>query len=406
MAETLRILMNAPSVHLGSPAAQNIHQTEFVRNLLEMGHEVCLIAGREEGGWGDRKKKVQEESEEIPGRIPDDAFVPVYSSKVPGNRLLFTLHSMRLVKKKIISFKPDIIHDRGYVFGGVGVLNANKSEIPSVIQIDDDWVLSESISSRIASTFVYERLALKWSSRIINMADAGFTVSKTLRDTVIEKYHARSSSIFVVPNGVDPNRFSPDVPPLGLRERYSIKGKMLIFVGALGPWHGVENLISAMGVLKRKKSQNITAVVVGGKNSDVIRYRELVKKMGLEKEVIFTGSISHAEVPSAIVEADVAVAPYPDIEFGFSPFKILEYMAVGKPVIASPLNSIKEILSSEEGILVECWDSEKFAEAIQNIVSDEKRIEEMGRRARKKVVERFTWRKATEKLLSVYRAVL
>ncbi len=381
--ESLRILMNAPSVRMGEPIAQNIHQEEFVRNLRDMGHEVHLVTRSQKGYDGDIHR--------------------IFSGDVPLARVMFNMDDYFTMERLILDVKPDIVHDRGYIFGGIGSFLARKYKVPSVMQIDDDWVRSESMTSPIASTRPYVRLAEWWTRKIVNLPDLEFTVSETLKKMIWKRYGVPEGRIGVVPNGVDTDFFRPDLEPLGLREKYGIKGVMVLFIGALGPWHGIDNLVRAMSLLKK---ENITALIIGGSAEDIETYRQMSRSLGMEKKLVFTGFIPHEQVPRALVEADIAVAPYPNMEFGFSPFKILEYMAAGRAIIASELPSIRELLTDKEAVIVRSWEAQELANAITGLAKDEERRRELGRRAREKAVREFTWRRSTERLVEIYRRAL
>ena len=103
---------------------------------------------------------------------------------------------------------------------------------------------------------------------------------------------------------------------------------MVVFVGALGPWHGIKEL----GEIAEKNS-SINVVVAGG------GYGENMPNVANLHHI---GRLSREEVPRLLVEADVGLAPYPNVDYGFSPLKIYEYMGCKLPVVATLLPSVEE----------------------------------------------------------------
>ena len=131
-----------------------------------------------------------------------------------------------------------------------------------------------------------------------------------------------------------------------------------------------------------------------------------VKKRKLEEKFVFTGFIKHGEMPKLISAADVGIAPYKlnkEMErygFYFSPIKIFEYMACGKPVVASDLDIIRDVISANKcGLLARLGNAEDFASKIEVLLRDEKMRERMGENGRRAVLK-YTWDSVADKILS------
>lgn len=393
--ESLSIAMVCPSVKIPENVAQSIHQWEFARNLAEMGHKVhlfCQLGPLDNGEW----------------HIDGVEYHPVYSPNIPYRRVVFTASSKRTLGRFLLHNSVDVIHDRGYLFGGSGIKNALRYKIPSLLQIDDNWLITEAQSSFIAKTKPYMYMGRRWIKWALSRASASFTVSHTLKSMIIKDIGGIGKErIYVVPNGVDPNKFTPNQKGYGLRNKYGINGHIVMFVGALGPWHGVNNLLNAAPrVLEANK--DVWFVIVGGRRRDEIEvFKQRTGALNISHRVVFTGQIPKEYIPKVLVEADVCVAPYPPVDFGFSPFKIFEYMATEKAVVASDLPSIREIIDhGRDGYLTEAWNPSALANAIIMLLEDKNTRATMGKRARAKILSEFTWRKATERLVELYRKVV
>lgn len=375
----MRVLMSSPSVRIPDKVAQSIHQMEFYRNLVEMGHEVDIVAMR---GEGQTDIEIQD----------------IFSRDVPLQRLFFNADTRKRLDRLLKERDYDLVHDRGYLFGGIGTVMAEKNGMPSVLQIDDDWIEMERRNARYLKVPFLLGKARKGCVEMIARATKGFTVSRKLKEIVRDSWGADVSNLEVVPNGVDTELFRPTGPDMEMCERLGLGERTMVFVGALGPWHGIDVLLEAVPMIQ-DKVDGFKVLVVGGKESDVRAYARTAVK-----DVIFTGRVPYEDVARYINLADLCVAPYPDIDYGFSPFKILEYMACGRPVICSDLGSLREIVTQDTAILFKAGDPKALAEG--TIRAFGMGLEDMGKRARQVVLEDFTWRRSTERLVQLYEKAL
>lgn len=387
----MRVCMVAPSVKIPEPLAQSIHQSEFAKNLVRRGIEVHLVCRR------DRSQPSQESGIFFHG---------VFSGELPFKRLIFTHSARRRVKALIREQDIDLIHDRGYLFGGSGISVAHRMGIPTILQIDDDWIKTEALVSRIAASKMHQEMALRWCRRTLQKAALAFAVSESLRNVAIKSWGADPRRIHVIPNGVDLDLFSPKATSFGLRERLGAQDERIIcFVGALGPWHGIDLLLTAFAQALKKRG-NLRLVVVGSaKEYSIGHLRNQTLQLGIAGRVHFLGRLEHHQIPGVLVDSDVAVAPYPEADFGFSPLKIFEYMACGVPAIVSDTPSTREIVSDgENGLLVRPGDAHGLAEALVRVLDDPD-LTEILRKGALEAAKSFSWENSTEKLIGLYKHV-
>jgi glycosyltransferase involved in cell wall biosynthesis len=389
----MKILMAAPAIMIPESIAQSVHQQQFAKNLVEMGHDLHLLCRRPPG--------VEEEEE---GGV---TYHRVMSEDFPLKRIVFTIDAVRQMRKLVDKGRFDVIHDRGYLFGAVGTKVGLEKGIPTVLQIDDDWVETEAMASRITSTPVYKMSALAWCRSLMKKSKVMFAVSETLRDLVSERWDADAKRISIVPNGVELETFRPDAKPLGVRKELGLEGKRVVcFIGALGPWHGLENLIQSIPCVLEEVPDAEFLLVGAMKEFGTSHLAEMAKEYGVSDKMHLLGRKLPAEVPRILVESDVAVAPYPARDFGFSPLKLFEYMACGIPIVCSDLPSTREIVENDRnGLLVPPEDKDSLAEAIVRILIDNN----LGRRLSVEGLRRvssFSWKESTKKLVNVYQRAL
>ncbi len=393
--------MVAPSVMFPEDVAQSIHQMEFARNLNSMGHDVNIIARRPKGSPPTEVWRWTSSMDPGGYRIDYDGETTLHRvrpGEIPLKRPFFTKRAKSIAKELTGSTSFDVIHDRGYLFGGAGIKVGQRSGLPSVLQIDDHWIETEARASMITSTTFYKEKALSWCKKAVPAATQSFTISTTLKRKVVEEWGADPSKVVTIPNGVDETRFRKEGDTWGLRDRFGLQdSRVAIFTGAIGPWHGTDRFINDLPSVIQE-IPDLQAVIVGGSDNAVEELRKQAASVGIGDKVHFTGRVSHEDVPKILREADVAVAPYPPEDLGFCPFKILEYMAMEIPTVATDLPSLREIINDgEDGVLV---DAHTGQWGLAMLIALEDRM--MGQRAREKILSRFTWRRSTEALLDLY----
>jgi glycosyltransferase involved in cell wall biosynthesis len=387
--------MVAPSVMIPEPVAQSIHQYEMAVRLVKAGVEVHLICRRPTA-----TKQLND------GII----YHKILSKDFKFKRPFFTMDTIIYLNKLMKKENFDVVHDRGYLFGGMGTIVGKKRNLPVVLQIDDDWIETESLVSKIGNSVFYKSLAKQWCIYLLKRIDKAFTVSESLKHIVVERWGITESQdkISIIPNGADIEKFNPNREPLGIKQELGIENsKIVTFIGALGPWHGVNFLISSAPLVKKKMPEVKFLIVGGAKEYDTNYLNSLIEELDVKDTIFMLGRRPHEEIPRILVESDIAVAPYPNKDFGFSPLKIFEYMSSGCPVITSDLKVLHEIIEDGvDGELVKPEDPQELSEAICKLLNDGSYAKKLGLNARKKVKKKFSWDKTTERLINLYEEVL
>jgi glycosyltransferase involved in cell wall biosynthesis len=180
----------------------------------------------------------------------------------------------------------------------------------------------------------------------------------------LEERHGTIAPSRVVPDGA---RLPNEVPTFeGLHSPPCV-----YYVGQLYPWKGVDVLVEAMGQVK-----DAELVVVGGlpPEPDLDRLKRLASSLSLEGRVRFRGFVPPPELEAERANADLFVIPLLDsttARLFTSPLKLFEAMASGRPVVASDLPSIREVLAHEENaLLVPPGDAHALAQAIESLLRD------------------------------------
>lgn len=210
----------------------------------------------------------------------------------------------------------------------------------------------------------------------------------------------------VIFNGVDTARFAPGVVPARSRESLGFAADDLVaaFAGRLVGWKGVGHAVDALAdpVLAPRP---VKLLVVGdGPERDALAVR--ARERGVAARVAFVGAVPHAEVPGWYALADVGVFPsIADEAFGIT---IAECMSCARPVVASYIGGIPEVVGNEGGAgrLVPPADPGAIAACLRELADDAARRRALGAAARARIVAQFTWRAAAERMLAALGAAL
>jgi glycosyltransferase involved in cell wall biosynthesis len=235
-----------------------------------------------------------------------------------------------------------------------------------------------------------------------------FVVSDVERRNLEERGVA-AEKIVVNPNGVDAERFRPDVGGVAVRRELGIRDDEVVagFVGTFGPWHGVEKLAAAIKLISPDVPVRFLLVGSGSLQVEIEKRLEAEVASG---RVIFTGAVGHDRVPRLLDACDILVAPHVPLadgsEFFGSPTKIFEYMAMGKGIVASRLGQIGEVLvDSETALLVEPGDVEELKAALVRLIEDEGLRKALGVRVREVAEREHTWTRNAQRVLDEFKSL-
>jgi len=293
--------------------------------------------------------------------------------------------------------KPDLVISRldSYVYSPAEV--ARRLSIPYIIEIDCPSAYEKQVfQTRYRST---GRLVRYLEEKYIKAGKEAFTISKQLKDYFVNRGFS-TEKITVIPNGADPDKFSPAIDSTEVKDRYNLNGNLVVgFVGSFIYWHGIENLVP---VIERSLEQdkNVKFLMVGNGGPLEPFLKEFIESNHLEERVILTGFVAHEDVPTHISAMDIVLAPYPDLDFFYySPLKVFEYMSCGKPVISTNVGQVAEIIDhGRTGYLTPPDDIAAINENITKLIRDDKKRETMGKEAREEILKFHTWDKRGEQL--------
>jgi glycosyltransferase involved in cell wall biosynthesis len=215
----------------------------------------------------------------------------------------------------------------------------------------------------------------------------------------------------ILPDGVDMERYEklpePQAARMALRqeagnENLELEQFTIGYTGHLYAGRGVEFILDLA-----ERLPDIQFLLAGGEPADVERNRQVARRREL-KRVILTGFVPNAALPTYQAACDVLLMPYGekvaassggDIARYLSPMKLFEYMACNRPVIASDLAPLQEILNASNALLLPARNLEAWSEAILHLRNHPEEGAKLAAQARLDAVQ-YSWEKRAERLLA------
>lgn len=283
----------------------------------------------------------------------------------------------------------DLIYERYSLFGVAGLTMARNLNIPFVLEVNAPLVREASEFRQL----LLPDLARGVEKFLFSGADHVIAVSEQVADYVHSV--AAETPVTVVPNGVSTEAHKNPGDVASWRKKLAVgaDAELIIgFVGSIRPWHGVHMLIEALAELVNRGTK-VSLALVGDNQMMFETLTQQCERLGVTDRVIFTGALPFETIPSVMAAIDILIAPYPEMdEFYFSPLKVFEYMAAGKPIVASRIGQITDILTHEKnGLLVAPGNPVEIANAITKLHGDKEFSHRLAAQAREDAVADHTW---------------
>ena len=228
----------------------------------------------------------------------------------------------------------------------------------------------------------------------LNKSDVVVTVSNNLKNMVLN-LDIKSDKIEVIKNGVDNSVFKiEDKEQARSKLGITNKEKIILYVGQLSKTKGLDYLLRAFETILTIKT-NVYLFIIGD-GSDAARLLTTVKSLGLENNVFLTGPRPNHEIPKWLAASDLLCLP--SLNEGL-PCVILEALSSGRPVVATNVGGIPEILDNDAtlGIMVPPKDEVALAEALTRALNTKWNAHQISSK-----VSDLSWEKVAEKYLTVF----
>ena len=322
--------------------------------------------------------------------------------------LHFSGRLAREAERALAGRRPSFVYQRYGLFALAGLELACRLGVPLVLEYNGSevWISRHWAGKPLR----HERLALEIETTLVRAARLVVVVSQPIRDQLVARGVA-PDRVLVNPNGVDPDRYAPDVDGGEVRRRLGLEGRRVLgFIGSFGRWHGAEVLADAFGRLLAARPEwreSVRLLMIGdGLTRSEVEAR--LERHGVRAQAVLTGVVAQQDGPAHLAACDVLVSPHvrnPDgTPFFGSPTKLFEYMAMGRGIVASRLDQIGEVLRHEESaLLVEPGDVEALVAGLARLVSDPELARRLGVAARRDALAHHTWSEHTRRIVDALR---
>jgi len=297
--------------------------------------------------------------------------------------------------------RPDIVFTRDL---GVAAFLAGLPELirPPVVYESHGYApdvasaLPSLVATAVAPSARKLRRLAKREAAVWQRADGFVTLTRALADDMAARFGTRPR-VAVVPDGVRIDQVPSVAAPSGR--------PIVAYAGHLYAWKGVDILLEALAALP-----DVDGLIVGGheREPDLARTKALAQQLGVAARVTFTGLVEPPQVRAWLARANVLVLPNPAsaISSRFtSPLKLFEYMAAQRPIVASDLPALREVLSPDENaVLVTPGSAPALAAGIRRVLDDPALATRVASRALATVAD-FSWDRRADRLEALFNAV-
>ena len=356
---------------------------DYRKQLEKQGHNVFIFTA-EHPGWED----------ENPNVFRFKSIDLNYKTSYP----LPIIYSPR-IGKVIRKLNLDIIHAHQFFLSGqIAWYHSRKLGIPLVFTYHTRYELYTHY------TPLPEELAKPLTQSLAtfyaNSFDAVIAPTKSIRDLLLE--YKIKKPIFVIPAGVDVNRFKKISGKEKIRGKYNISQDKILFltVSRLGKEKNVSFLLKSFQKINKIEKDTFLMIVGDGPEKENLEKESI--KLGLAEKIIFTGRIPNQKMPLYYSAADIFLFSSTSETQGVI---FVEAMASGIPTVAIKANGAKDIIIDGETGFLTSENYDDFSQAVLKIISNEDSRKKMSERAVKEA-QIFSIEKSTSNLLSFYKKTI
>ena len=362
------------------------HVYEISKELARRGHEVTVLTM-------DSTKTCQAQTKQ---KAILDNF-EVIRFKADFKIKTYELSSSLL--RTLLKIPADVFHAHGYSMFStdVAALAARLRKIPLILTSHGSW----------QATFPLSRLMLKFYDPAIWRSET-LLASKCI---ALTEYQANiflnmgvpRNRIELVPNGINLEDYSFRLPTESIIKEYNLGGKLISFIGVLTEKKAsaLVPLLRAFKDLRPDFPEAKIAIIGPDSYPDgyLSRLKHLVDCLGLNESVVFTGKIIGQRKIMLISASSIGLVVSTEETF---PLTCLEFMALGKPVIASRVGGIPYIIKDGyNGLLVDN-DSISMKISLRKLLSDPSFANRLGNNGRRLVLSTYAWQSVVDKLEKIY----
>ncbi len=388
----LRVLMIAPTSFF-SDYGGHIRILEEMRVLQAMGHEVAVVTyykGSNMPGLDIRRTRP------LPWRTDYE----VGSSR---HKLAFDVYLAAQSVIEALRYRPDVVHGHMHEGAIIGSVVAKLLRVPLVFDFQGSLSAEMVDHNFLAKDGRFYPWVFRLEKFITRLPAAILTSSRQATDLLREDFTVPMHRLQPLPDCADTTRFNPGNFPAEVRQNLKQKLRLppdrpiVAYLGLLTDYQGIPHLLQAAAILKQA-GESAHFLIMGYPNVD--HYQKLAAHLRVEDIVTFTGKVEYRDAPLYLSLGDIAVAPKMSSTEGSG--KLLNYMALAQPVVAYDSPVHREYLA-DLGVYAPLGDVNALAEGIATLLRAPVYGRELGQKLRQRAVTEYSWQRAGEEIVMLYR---
>lgn len=242
--------------------------------------------------------------------------------------------------------------------------------------------------------------------KFLRRAKGFFVLTNFIKEELGKEFKISSGKIMISHDAVDFELFNINIEKQKARELLNLplNKKILGYTGSfktMGKDKGINDILKALKILD-KDNKDFLFLAIGGNENDIAHYKQKAKEQSVFDYVNFISRVDLSKLAIYQKACDVLLMPYPNIKhytFYMSPLKMFEYMASGRPIVASDLPSIREILNDNNAVFFESDNPISLAEAIKNVLEDASLANKISQKALADV-RNYTWEERAKNIIN------
>lgn len=187
-------------------------------------------------------------------------------------------------------------------------------------------------------------------------------------------------------------------PAANIREELSLDGKIMMYIGNLEPYQGIDLLLESLH-LALKTDTNVSLVIIGGIEKDISNYRDIAEQMGIGDHVHFLGPRPVNKIGQYMSQADILVSPR--TQGTNTPMKVYSYLDSGVAVLATRLPTHTQVMDEDIAMLADP-EKENFSGAMLELLSDEELRKRLADNARVYIKREHSYATFKERIHELY----
>jgi glycosyltransferase involved in cell wall biosynthesis len=393
-----RVLMIAPTSFFADYGC-HVRILEEARILQQLGHRVTIVTYRN--------------GQDVPGiRIERTLPIPWrrgYEVGASRHKMAFDLLLGVKTVDLLAHERFDVIHAHLHEGALIGLMMRRLTGTPMVFDFQGSLTAEMLDHHFLKAKSIFRPALHRLETYIDRHASIIFTSSAHARRLLLDQFGCNPERVQSLPDSVNTDAFQPaacygPAELAALRSQLGIPAdrRLVVYLGLLAEYQGVGLLLEAMQDLLGRR-RDVHLLLMGFPN--VVQYRQRAMELGIADHVTLTGRVPYADAPGYLALGDVAAAPKMSLTEGAG--KLLNYMAVGLPVVAFDTPVAREYLA-RDGIYATLGDARSLADCLDAALPDEQHawmLQERGHRLRQRAVQSFAWETAGRQIVEAYAQV-